>query len=47
MTLEEARKILWDDGKELSDEEIQRTIDFIQAVCSIVIEDYLSERDSK
>lgn len=45
MTVEEAKEILWDDAKELSDKEIQMAIDLIQAICSIVIEDYLLERD--
>ncbi len=45
MTIEQAREILWDDAKELSDEELQMAIDLIQAICSIVIDDYLSEKD--
>jgi|BioPla2DNA2_1021312.scaffolds.fasta_scaffold453412_1 hypothetical protein len=45
MDIVTAREILWDDAKELSNEELQMAIDLIQAICSIVIEDYLSERD--
>lgn len=45
MDIEKARQILWDSGEELSNEEIQWAIDLIKAICDIVIEDYLLERD--
>ena len=44
MTIEEARKLLWDAAKDLSDEDIQRVIDFITSLWHIGIESYLSER---
>lgn len=45
MDLEEAKSLLWEDAEWMSDEEIQKTIDLIQAIVDIVIENYLSERD--
>ena len=45
MDLEKAKSLLWEDAEWMSDEEIQKTIDLIQAIVDIVIENYLSERD--
>lgn len=45
MDLEKAKTLLWEDAEWMSDEEIQKTIDLIQAIVNIVIENYLSERD--
>ena len=44
MTIEEAKRILWDDWKTMSDKEIQLVIDLIQSIVQIEIEDYLSEK---
>ncbi|MCK9466732.1 MAG: hypothetical protein M0P94_00145 [Candidatus Absconditabacterales bacterium] len=44
MTIEEAKRILGDDGKTMSDKEIQLVIDLIQSIVQIEIEDYLSEK---
>jgi predicted transcriptional regulator len=46
MDLKEARKILWKDYDALTDKEIQMVIDLIQSICQIVVEDYLSEKNS-
>ena len=45
MDLEKAKTLLGEDGKRMSDEDIQKTIDLIRAIVDIVIENYLSERD--
>ena len=45
MDLEKAKTLLWEDAKEMSDEEIQKTIDLIQAIVDIIIENHLSKRD--
>lgn len=45
MDLEKAKTLLWEDAEWMSDEEIQKTIDLIQVIVDIVIENYLSERN--
>lgn len=47
MTIEKARQLLWDEYKNLSNEEVQKLIDMVKSICSIVVEDYLQDRDSK
>lgn len=47
VTIEKAREILWEDYKTMTDEEIQRIIDYINAICSLVIEEYVNEKNSK
>lgn len=47
MTIEKARQLLWDEYKGLSNEEIQKLIDMLRSICSIVVENYINERDSK
>ena len=47
MTVEEARKLmgdLWKDYESMTDEEIQRLIDYIDAISSFAIEEYLKEK---
>ena len=45
--IQKAREILWKDYETMTDEEIQHIIDYISAICSFVIEDYLKEKYSK
>lgn len=47
MTIEKARQLLWNEYKDLLDEEVQKLIDMMKSICSIVVEDYLQDRDSK
>lgn len=47
MSIEKARQLLWDEYKDLSNEEVQKLIDMLKSICSIVIEDYIKERNSK
>lgn len=47
MTIEKARQLLWDEYKDLSNEQIQKLIDMLKSICSIVVENYINERDSK
>lgn len=47
VTIEKAREILWEDYKAMTDEEIQHIIDYISAICSLVIEEYVNEKNSK
>lgn len=47
MTIEKARQLLWDEYKDLSNEEVQKLIDMLKSICSIVVEDYIKDRDSK
>lgn len=44
MTVEEARNLLWKDYESMTDEEIQRLIDYIDAISSFAIEEYLKEK---
>lgn len=44
MTIEEARNLLWKDYESMTDEEIQRLIDYIDAISSFAIEEYLKEK---
>ena len=41
MKIDVARKLLWSEYDNLSDEEIQRLIDMLKSICSIVVEDYI------
>ncbi len=47
MSIEKARQLLWENYKNLSDEEIQKLIDMLRSICSIIVEDYVKNRDSK
>lgn len=44
MTIEEARNLLWKDYESMTDEEIQCLIDYIDAISSFAIEEYLKEK---
>ena len=43
MKIDVARKLLWSEYDNLSDEEIQRLIDMLKSICSIVVEDYINK----
>ena len=43
-TIEEAREILWSKAENMSDDELQRFIDLIGTVCSIMIEKEVSNK---
>ena len=45
--IQKAREILWKDYETMTDEEIQHIIDYISALCSLVIEEYIKEKVSK
>lgn len=45
--VKKAREILGPDYDTMTDEEIQHIIDYLSAVCSLVIEEYLKEKNSK
>ena len=45
MTIEEARNLLWKDYESMTDEEIKRLIDYIDAISSFAIEEYLKEKN--
>lgn len=47
MTIEEARNLLWKDYESMTDEEIKRLIDYIDAISSFAIEEYLKEKKSE
>jgi hypothetical protein len=47
MTIDKARQLLWDEYKDLSDEEVKKLIDMVKSICSIVVENYINERDWK
>ena len=47
MTIEEVRKILWKNYESMTDEEVQHYIEYIKAICSFVVEDYIKEKNSK
>lgn len=44
MRIEEARKILWKSCNALTDEEIQKLVDYIWSICSFVLECYIQEK---
>lgn len=45
--IQKAREILWKDCEAMTDEEVQYLIDYISAICSLVIEEYIKEKSSK
>ena len=45
MTIEEARNLLWKDCESMTDEEIKRLIDYIDAISSFAIEEYLKKKN--
>ena len=47
MTIEEVRKILWKKYESMTDEEVQHYIEYIKAICSFAVEDYIKEKNSK
>ena len=47
MNIEKARQLLWDEYKDVSNEEIQKILDMLKSICSIVVEDHIKNRDSK
>lgn len=47
MLIEKARLLLWDKYEDLSDGDIQKLIDMLKSICSIVVECYIQEKESK
>jgi hypothetical protein len=47
MLIEKARQLLGDEYKDMSDEEVKKLTEMLKSICSIVVEDYLQNRDSK
>lgn len=46
MSIQKARQLLGEEYKDLSNEEIEQLIDMLKSICSIVVENYINERDS-
>ena len=44
MTVEEVRNLLWKDYESMTDEENQRLIDYIDAISSFALEEYVKEK---
>lgn len=47
MTIEKARELLWKDFEFMSDGEIQNYINYIDAVCTFVVDEYIKEKISE
>ena len=47
MTIEKLREALGEDGINVTDEEILNQYELLKSICSLVVEDYLKERDRK
>ena len=41
LSVDRARKILWDEYISMSDEDIQKFIDMLKEVCSVVVAGYI------
>ncbi len=45
MTIEKIREVLGEDGENTTDDELMNQYDLIKSICSIVVEDYLKDRE--
>lgn len=46
MSIQKARQLLGEEYKDLSNEEIEKLVDMLKSICSIVVETYMNKRDS-
>jgi|GEM_PF-2880816 hypothetical protein len=46
MSIQKARQLLGEEYKDLSNEEIEKLVDMLKSICSIVVENYINRRDS-